>query len=120
VIGLSKADAEVIMQETIDRAERDNANYTIPIHIRVLCEKNDPNEDIFISFKKSYIRIKWTAKVVGIKAENNESIAPSIYKPVPINDNTIISLMKRRFISSGVEDTLVVNTLDILNMIKGE
>lgn len=118
VAGLSKEDTELELERIIKAALNENSDYSIPIHIRVVCEKNDNNEDVISSFRKSYVQIKWTSKVVGVQT-NIKSIVPSIYIPTPINDTTILSLIKNRLVASGVDSHLIANSLDVLNELKG-
>ena len=118
IIDLTKHAVELLLKSTIRKVTDNNEDYTIPVHIRVISDKHNSNDDIVNSYKKSYVFIKWTHKVVLVKTENT-TIVPNVYVPVAITNNTIMSLIKTRLISAGTEEHLVTNALNKLNILKG-
>ena len=118
IIDLTKHAVELLLKSTIRKVTDNNEDYTIPVHIRVISDKHNSNDDIVNSYKKSYVFIKWTHKVLLVKTENT-TIVPNVYVPVAITNNTIMSLIKTRLISAGTEEHLVTNALNKLNILKG-
>lgn len=118
VIGLTKDETNTLLQETILKAIGPVENYKIPINIRVLCNKNDINEDTITSYKNGHSRIKWTIKQQNTSKVGTTGHAPVVFTPTPINANTICSLMKHRLEYAGVEKSIIDNAINILNDLK--
>ena len=115
IIGLNKDQVETLLMENVLKHYYDDKN--IPLFFRVKCHKNDPNEELVLSFKKSFPLIKWTTKIVSIK-DNVQLISPVVYIPVPINTNTVLGLMQNRLTYSGIDQDKIIKALNILNEIK--
>jgi hypothetical protein len=120
VCNLLADEVDNTLADLVDIVTKANTDYSIPIHIRVVCEKNDKNEVLINTYRKVYHQIKWSIKIRIDKQEQplGESIAPTVYKAAPISSSTIVPMIRNRLNALGVEEALVIATLDILNEIK--
>jgi len=120
IIGLSKLEAEVLLKDTIIELSTDKYKDT-PKFIRILCEKQDGNEDTVASYKQIYTNIKWSIKHIDTsKTQISDKVTPTIFQPTIINENTILHLMKTRLENIGIDNNILQQSLEILNKLKGQ
>lgn len=118
IINISKEEAEKAIMTVVNLHYSQIGPKGIPCFIRIKMNKNDYNLDIYNSCCKSFPLIKWSNKIVSESNTQANTITLSTYKPIAINDGSIIGLMKNRLHGFGLDENLINPVLDELMRIK--
>lgn len=116
---IDKEKCEELLNDLISTIKvKTDFDYETPVFIRVIYEKNTECESVILSFKKSFNRINWTLE--SPKKNKDKIITKLIaYKPVIVNENSIISIVKDRLEKSNIDKKLITLALNEINKIKG-
>lgn len=109
VVGLSEAEIATKMDFLKDLIP--------PAHIRIICAHNDPNKALIHAYKSGYVKFKWSIKITETKILNVVHNTPVVYHPIPINQNTIMGIIKEKLTKEGIADDIQNNTLHYLSLL---
>lgn len=88
-------------------------------YTRVMVEKGDLNIPLVDSYVKKYPLLRWKVETAKEKLKSGESkiIQEIIFKPTPINPNTIQELVAKRLKEKNLDDATIKGTLRVLESV---
>jgi len=117
LVGYDKEEVEDILNQLILDLKPNLTEEEM--HIKLILEKNGGYDDVINAFKRCFANIKWTTEVEEADSKDKKTITSSlVYKPVPINENTINGIILNRLNSLGIEEELIGCSMELLNEIK--
>jgi hypothetical protein len=117
LINLTKTQIEQLINATLSDHV---AKHHTQLHIRLLIAKDDINESLINGYKRIFHTVHWRIKIIRqhLDDEKTNILIPELYKPLQINENTIISIIKTRLEDKGINESLINKTINKLIVIK--
>lgn len=104
--------------DQIESEMRKYINYPSNSHLRIIVEKDHAKIALYESFKKRYNYYFWDIKKVQDKSEINNVFYLSTFQPIPINENTIETLVEEKMRFQGVDILQQQSVLSLLRKVK--
>ena len=120
IIDLDESHAKEYIDTYLNSLNYNNNDVNRVINIRLVFKKNSGHEHLYNFYKRNYIRIKWQVVISDEEKDQNNIFIPKIYNPVPINENSVINLVKKRIELNDYSEQIKNKVIDILNDIKGK
>ncbi len=100
--------------------QQQSNNFLIPCFIMLVYKDDCFYEDVFLSYKKTYLKIKWTIKKETKITTINENLSlPNTYTIEAINPNSILSIIQHR-LKPLMSNNNLQKTLTLCDKIKNQ